>query len=664
MLRFLALASFALLGTTLASAQLAAPDGYEPDGAVDIVFLNTTGGQIQDVEFEWDGAIDIVSIEVGFQSYDADSWAADLAMALIAPNGNTVHWGGYDLFFNYEQYAGPFPDSWRISAPDVPNFHIAELNLGAYNLEGAGTWTMRLMNGYSQSDGSQWGGQMIFGDCEGCIIDCNGNLIEDVKDIAGGTSEDCDGNSIPDECQADCDNDGIPDACELDDDGDFIPNDCEFDAGVPIGFSLTGPGNATTSLTFAHDRSISRVIVEFDFQTDDLWTWASDLLIAIENPEGDIIQLGGWDVDMGVDDGSFPSDMNSHLPGTYDHTFILPQRFEGTSGEWTLHFTNGYSQSRGATWAGLVDIGQNANYLIDCNFNGVDDTDEILAGDVEDCDGNGIPDTCDLLTGGDGNGDGSLDSCQIDCTVQPQFDFDGTASDLAEVTFEFDGDVISLEVNVTFDSMSGDQTWAGDLCVALQSPSGASVQLGGFDHAFEDITMIGDFPSAWDKRARGSYSGATFALGSHALSGSGTWTIYVTNGFAASAGAAWKGTLTLCALDEVLVPLSDCNGNGIEDKEDVVAGSEDCNANGVPDTCDIDNGALDTNGNLRIDSCELAEGDLNLDGCVNGEDLGLFWLVFGVDDPPYGDLDGDGDVDVDDFDILQSNFDDTCVPLG
>lgn len=662
MLRILSIACFAFASASIASAQIAAPDGYEHDGAVDIVFLNTTAGQIQDVEFEWDGAIDIVSIEVGFQSYDDDSWAADLAMALIDPNGNTVHWGGYDLFFNYPNYAGGFPASWRVSAPDIPNFHIAEFNLGAYNLEGAGTWTMRLMNGYSQSDGSQWGGQMLFGDCEGCIIDCNGNEIDDAKDIDSGTSADCDGNNVPDECQNDCDNDGIPDACEADDDGDFIPNDCEFEAGAPIAFSLSGVGNTSIEIPFSHDRAIARVVVEFEFDTDDLWTWASDLLVAIESPDGEIIQLGGWDVDMGSDDGAFPSGMNSHLPGTYSHTFFLEQRFEGSSGEWTLHVANGYSASRGASWVGTVDVGQNANYIIDCNQNGTADEDDILAGDATDCDSNGIPDSCDVLTGGDANGDGVLDFCQVDCSTSAEFAFNGDAGDVAEVTFSFDGEPVRIDVSATYDNTQGDQTWAGDLCMALLDPNGGAVQFGGFDLAFDDVATIGDFPAWWDAREDGGYANASFALTNSGLEGAGTWTIRITNGFADSLGASWQGTLAVCRLVPV-IPLVDCNGNGEDDAEDIAGGTEDCNGNGTPDSCDIADGADDTNGNLRIDSCEQAEGDLNLDGCVNGEDLGLFWLVFGVDDPPYGDLNGDGIVDEDDFDILMGNFDKDCIPI-
>ncbi len=50
--------------------------------------------------------------------------------------------------------------------------------------------------------------------------DCNANGIDDVTDIAGGTSDDCDANGIPDECDVgvfnapDANGNGTPDVCE------------------------------------------------------------------------------------------------------------------------------------------------------------------------------------------------------------------------------------------------------------------------------------------------------------------------------------------------------------------------------------------------------------------------------------------------------------------
>jgi len=47
-----------------------------------------------------------------------------------------------------------------------------------------------------------------------CLPDCNLNGILDLCDLNDDTSEDCDGNNVPDECQPDGDGDGTPDACD------------------------------------------------------------------------------------------------------------------------------------------------------------------------------------------------------------------------------------------------------------------------------------------------------------------------------------------------------------------------------------------------------------------------------------------------------------------
>ncbi|MFO0838731.1 MAG: hypothetical protein U1D55_09395 [Phycisphaerae bacterium] len=49
--------------------------------------------------------------------------------------------------------------------------------------------------------------------------DCNQNQVADSIDIAVGTSQDCDSDGVPDECQVDSDGDGVTDAC------DQCPND-------------------------------------------------------------------------------------------------------------------------------------------------------------------------------------------------------------------------------------------------------------------------------------------------------------------------------------------------------------------------------------------------------------------------------------------------------
>lgn len=46
------------------------------------------------------------------------------------------------------------------------------------------------------------------------LPDCNENGIGDGQDIADGTSEDCDDNGVPDECEPDTDGDGVGDVCD------------------------------------------------------------------------------------------------------------------------------------------------------------------------------------------------------------------------------------------------------------------------------------------------------------------------------------------------------------------------------------------------------------------------------------------------------------------
>lgn len=67
--------------------------------------------------------------------------------------------------------------------------------------------------------------------------DCNRNGMDDAVDLGDGTSQDCDVNGAPDECQADCDGDTVADACVLlsgaaDCNFDSIPDSCQLDGST------------------------------------------------------------------------------------------------------------------------------------------------------------------------------------------------------------------------------------------------------------------------------------------------------------------------------------------------------------------------------------------------------------------------------------------------
>ncbi|UCG17025.1 MAG: matrixin family metalloprotease [Phycisphaerales bacterium] len=64
------------------------------------------------------------------------------------------------------------------------------------------------------------------------------------------------------------------------------------------------------------------------------------------------------------------------------------------------------------------------------------------------------------------------------------------------------------------------------------------------------------------------------------------------------------------------IALIDCNGNGIQDAQDIAGGtSQDCNGNTVPDECDVSYGtSQDCNGDTVPDECQLTGNDCNANG--------------------------------------------------
>jgi hypothetical protein len=79
------------------------------------------------------------------------------------------------------------------------------------------------------------------------VGDCNANGQHDADDISGGSSDDCDFNRVPDECQdavncLTCDNDGT---CQQGENCDSCPDDCFASEG--------GCGNGTCELAIGED---------------------------------------------------------------------------------------------------------------------------------------------------------------------------------------------------------------------------------------------------------------------------------------------------------------------------------------------------------------------------------------------------------------------------
>ena len=221
---------------------------------------------------------------------------------------------------------------------------------------------------------------------EGGFSDCNGNGIEDVEDIANGTSEDCNDNGRPDECDlgpsTDCDGNGVIDACETlpDCDSDGISDcaeiaggatDCNAD-GIPDSCESAG-GGENIELSFdsgvLDGNGISPVYeVEFDgvfaslgvdltfTNLDDDATWAGDLIIQITDPNGTCVEVGGYDIDLCEEIDDFPVEWDVAGSGDYTHTYDFCGQSLIGSGTWTLAFAHGYALGTQDQWAGTLTL--------------------------------------------------------------------------------------------------------------------------------------------------------------------------------------------------------------------------------------------------------------------------------------------------------------------
>jgi len=87
----------------------------------------------------------------------------------------------------------------------------------------------------------------------------------------------------------------------------------------------------------------------------------------------------------------------------------------------------------------------------------------------------------------------------------------------------------------------------------------------------------------------------------------------------------------------------------------------------------VDPGQVSVQGNEGTETAEttgavLCKGDLDTDGDVDIDDLGIFAAAFGATSgmpnfDPTADLNGDGDVDASDLAIFTSNFDSADCPI-
>ncbi len=130
------------------------------------------------------------------------------------------------------------------------------------------------------------------------VGDCNGNGRHDSRDLADGTSADCNGNRIPDECEPDCNGNGVADECDIsagtspDCNGNGVPDECDVESGDSPDCDGDGVPDECT--------------VTDDLETDTGWTAGAD---------DDTATAGTWErVDPNGTDAQ-PEDDHTADPG-------------------------------------------------------------------------------------------------------------------------------------------------------------------------------------------------------------------------------------------------------------------------------------------------------------------------------------------------------------
>jgi hypothetical protein len=74
------------------------------------------------------------------------------------------------------------------------------------------------------------------------VVDCNGNELPDIDELAQGTADDCNENGTPDACESDLDGDAAINACDPDIDDDGVPNDMDACPYRPLGSAAAEQG--------------------------------------------------------------------------------------------------------------------------------------------------------------------------------------------------------------------------------------------------------------------------------------------------------------------------------------------------------------------------------------------------------------------------------------
>ena len=402
-----------------------------------------------------------------------------------------------------------------------------------------------------------------------CPADCNDNGVADDQDILGGTSSDCDTNSIPDECEeySDCQGNGVADFCDVVDgtstdcDGDGVPDECQSAADCNGNSRQDFCDIAWGTSTDCNHNGIPD---ECESAADCNANGVADIC----EPQADCNNNAVQDI-CDVIPGGGSDDCNTNgVPDECELSgVVFHEDFEEPlSSEWAAtglwHLTGQCPRSSDCDPLFWAYYGEDAT----CNF----DTGGTTSGSLS-----RLPVTiptgqtttlmyCSSYAGESGTAPSGWDSAWVTANGV-------IIDDVGAAGNHTDWEIRSVDVTA-YAGQSATFAWNFD--------SGDGVSNSDLGWQIDDIELVAGSGSASDCNDNGVIDECDISSG-------------------ASFDTNHNGIPDECE------SYDDCNGNGVDDLYDVASGvSYDCNSNSVPDECE---GQDDCNSNGIPDVCEHME---------------------------------------------------------
>ena len=244
----------------------------------------------------------------------------------------------------------------------------------------------------------------------------------------------------------------------------------------------------------------------------------------------------------------------------------------------------------------------------------------VCGGDNSTCSGCTDPDACNynetaIFDDGTCVLPDPVDGCTATC------DFPVTVNETAlaqteagtPVSVQAYGNLDSLAVTLDWSQAEGLGAWPADMLLEIGLPNGSCVALGGYNVLSESCNDLGNYEAVWPEDWQvgiDSIYAATVDLSDTTLSGTGTWTFTIINGYTLGGSSNYGLTLTLnglCTSDDIDVPgctdAGACNYNPNATVDDGSCDFTSCAGCTDSAACNYNPNAQDDDGSCEYESC-------------------------------------------------------------